>query len=53
MAVNGQRRLGLARFRPVPVLRATAAALDGSFNASIGGEPKWIYRIETSTDLVN
>ena len=52
-AVNGKRRLGFARLRPAPVLRAPAVALDGSFRASIGGQTGWTYRLETSTDLVN
>src|SRR6185436_14458125 len=32
-AVNGKRRVGFARLRPAPVLRAPAVALDGSFRA--------------------
>ncbi len=50
--VNGQRRFGLARFRPVPVLRAGGRAPTAGFEAMIGGRPGWTYRVESSTDLV-
>lgn len=50
--VNGHRRFGLARFRPVPELRAGRGTPAGGLAATIGGRPDWTYRIERSTDLI-
>jgi uncharacterized delta-60 repeat protein len=50
--VNGYRRFGLARFQPVPMVRAGRGAPAGGFEATIGGRPDWSYRVESSTDLV-
>lgn len=50
--VNGHRRFGLARFHPVPAVRAGRGAPAGGFEATIGGRPDWTYRVEGSTDLV-
>lgn len=51
--VNEHRRLGIARFQPVPVLQVRQTEPDGSFQVSIGGNSGWTYRLETSSDLHN
>jgi uncharacterized delta-60 repeat protein len=50
---NSPLQFDLVRLRPVPVMQSIKFSADGNASISIGGEPAWIYRIETSTDLVN